>query len=130
MTARTVGTSVAKAAALIAVVTLLARLAGFGRTIVFSRTVGAGGVGDTYQTVNMLPNVVYEVAAGGALAAVAVPLIASQLGAGRRADADRTASALLTWAVAVLVPLSVLLALTAPWLSDALLGDSTVPGAA
>ena len=130
MTAKTVGTSVAKAAALIAVVTLLARLAGFGRTIVFSRTVGAGGVGDTYQTVNMLPNVVYEVAAGGALAAVAVPLIASQLGAGRRADADRTASALLTWAVAVLVPLSVLLALTAPWLSDALLGDSTVPGAA
>ncbi|WP_457255546.1 murein biosynthesis integral membrane protein MurJ [Pedococcus sp. P5_B7] len=130
MTARTVGTSVAKAAALIAVVTLLARLAGFGRTIVFSRTVGAGGVGDTYQSVNMLPNVVYEVAAGGALAAVAVPLIASQLGAGRRDDADRTASALLTWAVAVLVPLSVLLALSAPWLSDALLGDSTVPGAA
>ena len=130
MTARTVGTSVAKAAAVIAVVTLLARLAGFGRTIVFSRTVGAGGVGDTYQTVNMLPNVVYEVAAGGALAAVAVPLIAGQLGAGRREDADRTASALLTWAVAVLVPLSVLLALSAPWLSDALLGHTTVPGAA
>lgn len=130
MTARTVGTSVAKAAAVIAVVTLLARLAGFGRTIVFSRTVGAGGVGDTYQTVNMLPNVVYEVAAGGALAAVAVPLIAGQLGAGRREDADRTASALLTWAVAVLVPLSVLLALSAPWLSDALLGHTMVPGAA
>ena len=130
MTARTVGTSVAKAAALIAVVTLLARLAGFGRTIVFSRFVGAGGVGDTYQTVNMLPNVVYEVAAGGALAAVAVPLIAGQLGSGRTEDADRTASALLTWAVAVLVPLSVLLALSAPWLSGALLGDTTVPGAA
>jgi putative peptidoglycan lipid II flippase len=130
MTAKTVGTSVAKAAALIAVVTLLARLAGFGRTIVFSRFVGAGGVGDTYQTVNMLPNVVYEVAAGGALAAVAVPLIAGQLGSGRAEDADRTASALLTWAVAVLVPLSVLLALSAPWLSSALLGDTTVPGAA
>ena len=130
MTVRSVGTSVARAAAVIAVVTLLARLAGFGRTIVFSRTVGAGGVGDTYQTVNMLPNVVYEVAAGGALAAVAVPLIAGQLGSGRREDADRTASALLTWAVAVLVPLSVLLALSAPWLSNALLGDTTVPGAA
>jgi putative peptidoglycan lipid II flippase len=130
MTARTVGTSVARAAALIAVATLLARLAGFVRTLVFSHSVGAGGVGDTYQTVNMLPNVIYEVAAGGALAAVAVPLIAGQLGSGRRADADRTASALLTWAVAVLVPLSVLLALTAPWLSDALLGHTTVPGAA
>lgn len=130
MTARTVGTSVARAAAVIAAATLLARLAGFARTLVFSHTVGAGGVGDTYQTVNMLPNVVYEVAAGGALAAVAVPLIAGQLGSGRREDADRTASALLTWAAAVLVPLSVLLALTAPWLSDALLGHTTVPGAA
>lgn len=130
MTARSVGTSVAKAAVVIAVATLLARLAGFVRTLVFSHSVGAGGVGDTYQTVNMLPNVVYEVAAGGALAAVAVPLIAGQLGSGRREDADRTASALLTWAVAVLVPLSVLLALAAPWLSEALLGDTTVPGAA
>jgi putative peptidoglycan lipid II flippase len=130
MTARSVGTSVAKAAAIIAVATLLARLAGFGRTLVFSHSVGAGGVGDTYQTVNMLPNVVYEVAAGGALAAVAVPLIAGQLASGRREDADRTASALLTWAVAVLVPLSAVLALSAPWLSDFLFRKSKVAGAA
>jgi putative peptidoglycan lipid II flippase len=130
MTARAVGTSVAKAAAVIAVATLLARLAGFARTLVFSHGVGAGGVGDTYQTVNMLPNVIYEVAAGGALAAVAVPLIASQLASGRHEDADRTASALLTWALAVLVPLSAMRALSAPWLSDALFRRSTVPGAA
>ena len=129
MTARSVGTSLAKAAAIIAVATLLARLAGFARTLVFSGSVGAGGVGDTYQTVNMLPNVVYEVAAGGALAAVAVPLIAGQLGAGLREDADQTASALLTWALAVLVPLAALLALASPWLSDLLLGNA-VPGSA
>ena len=35
MTARTVGTSVARAAAIIAVATLLARVAGFARTLVF-----------------------------------------------------------------------------------------------
>jgi putative peptidoglycan lipid II flippase len=130
MTVRSVGTTVAKAAAIIAVATLLARLAGFARTLVFSGSVGAGGVGDVYQTVNMLPNVVYEVAAGGALAAVAVPLIAGHLGVGRRDDADQTASALLTWALAVLVPLSALLALGAPWLSELLLGDSAAPGSA
>ncbi|TPG19704.1 murein biosynthesis integral membrane protein MurJ [Pedococcus bigeumensis] len=130
MTARSVGTSVAKAAAIIAVVTLLARLAGFARTLVFSGSVGTGGVGDTYQTVNMLPNVVYEVAAGGALAAVAVPLIAGQLGAGRREDADQTASALLTWALAVLVPLAALLAVASPWISDLFLADTAEPGSA
>ncbi len=123
MTAQSVGTSVARAAGLIAVATLLARIAGFARTLVFSGSVGATGVGDVYQTVNLLPNVLYEVAAGGVLAAVAVPLIAGQLGLGRTDDADQTASALLSWAVLVLLPLSVGLAVAAPWLSRALLGQ-------
>jgi putative peptidoglycan lipid II flippase len=108
----------------IAVATLLARVAGFARTLVFSGGVGTAGVGDTYQTVNMLPNIVYEVAAGGVLAAVAVPLVAGQLALGRDREADQAASALLTWAVVVLGPLSVLLALAAPWASRALLGSS------
>ena len=123
MTTRALGTSVARAAGVIAVATLLARMAGFARTLVFSGSVGTSGVGDTYQTVNMLPNIVYEVAAGGVLAAVAVPLVAGQLALGRDRDADQAASALLTWAVVVLAPLSLLLALTAPWVSRALLGS-------
>ena len=118
-----VGASVAKAAGVIALVTLLARGVGFARTLVFSRSVGTTGVGDIYQTINVIPNVVYEVAAGGVLAAVAVPLIAHQLGLDRTDDADRTASALLSWAVVVVTPLSVLLVVLAPWLSGALLGD-------
>jgi putative peptidoglycan lipid II flippase len=122
MTAQTLGTSVARAAGLIAVVTLVARVAGFVRTMVFSASVGTTGVGDVYQTINVVPNVVYEVAAGGVLAAVAVPLIAGQLGRGREAEADHTASALLSWAVVVLLPLALLLALLAPWLARALLG--------
>lgn len=124
MTARAVSTSVARAAGLIAVATLLARLAGFVRTLVFSGGVGSTGVGDTYQTVNMLPNIVYEVAAGGVLAAVAVPLVAGRLALDREQEADQAASALLTWAVAILAPLSVLLAVSAPWVSRALLGSS------
>lgn len=120
--ARSIGIAVARAAGIIAIVTLLARVVGFGRTLVFAKGVGTTVVGDVYQTINVLPNVVYEVAAGGVLAAVAVPLIAHQLGLGRTAEADRTASALLTWAVVVLAPLSLLLAVLAPWLSGALLG--------
>ncbi|WP_404382258.1 virulence factor MviN [Knoellia locipacati] len=128
MSPRSVGQSVAKAALVVAVATLLARLAGFARTMVFSGSVGTSPVGDAYQTVNTLPNVVYEVAAGGALAAIAVPLVAGQLGAGRREDSDRSASALLTWAVVVLVPLSAAVFLAAPWLSDLLLDDRARPG--
>ncbi|NNM44696.1 lipid II flippase MurJ [Knoellia koreensis] len=123
MTARSVGTGVARAALVIAVATLLSRVAGFARTLVFSTSVGATGVGDVYQTVNTIPNVVYEVAAGGVLAAVAVPLVSRQLALGKDREADQTASALLSWAVVVLLPLSILVALVAPWASRALLSS-------
>ncbi len=53
-----------------------------------------------YQSVNAIPNVMFEVAAGGILAAVAVPLIAQRLGAGERDRADHTASVLLSWTLA------------------------------
>lgn len=121
MTASTVGHNVARAAVVIGVATLLSRVAGFARTLVFSNSVGATPVGDVYQTVNTLPNVVYEVAAGGILAAVAVPLVAGQLGLGREREADQVASALLSWAVVVLLPLSLVVAVAAPWLSQLLL---------
>src|SRR5450759_1670521 len=98
------------AAGLIAVVTLAARVFGFGRWLVFSQSVGATCVGSVYQAANQLPNVIFEVAAGGVLAAVVVPIIAGQLARpdGRTgespAEAAQTASAMLTWTLAVLVP--------------------------
>lgn len=128
VTTPSVGQSVARAALVVAAATLLARIAGFVRTLVFSGSVGTSPVGDTYQTINTLPNVVYEVAAGGALAAIAVPLVAGQLGLGRREDADRAGSALLTWAMVVLLPLTAVVFVAAPWLSDLLLDDAEVPG--
>src|SRR5665647_3277171 len=84
------------AAGLIAVVTLAARVFGFGRWLVFSQSVGATCVGSVYQAANQLPNVVFEVAAGGALAAVAVPIIAGQLARDAQAAAARPLS---TWLV-------------------------------
>ena len=73
---------IAAAAGLIAGITLLARVTGFARWLVFSGNVGTTCAGTVYNAANTLPNVLYEVAAGGALAAVAVPLIARQLGRG------------------------------------------------
>ena len=104
----------------IAVVTLVARAVGFGRVAVLSRTLGTSCVGDTYQAANYLPNVVFEIVAGGALAALVVPLVAGAL---RSGDAARVTSALLTWTVAVLAPIALLGALAAPLLMRALLGD-------
>ncbi|MEW1953814.1 lipid II flippase MurJ [Terrabacter sp. NPDC080008] len=110
------------AAGSIAVITLVARIVGFGRWFVFSHSVGATCVGSVYQSVNAVPNVLFEIAAGGVLAAVAVPLVAGALGRGDRDQADATASALLTWAVVVLVPLGALVALAAEPIASTLLG--------
>ena len=91
MTRRRFASTIAGAAGLIAVTTLLARIAGFARTLVFADAVRARGVGEIYQSVNALPNVLFEVAAGGILAAVVIPLIAFRLGAGERERAERGA---------------------------------------
>lgn len=113
VTSRRAAVGIAGAAGLIAGITLLARAAGLGRVLVFAESVRANGVGEIYQSVNALPNVLVEVAAGGVLSAIAVPLIAGHMGRGDRAAADRLASVLLTWVLAVLVPVAVLLALLA-----------------
>jgi putative peptidoglycan lipid II flippase len=68
--------SVLRGAGIILVVTVVARIAGFVRYLVFGASVGAGDVGTAYATANMLPNVLIEIVAGGALAAAVVPLIA------------------------------------------------------
>jgi len=118
------------AAGLIAVVTLAARVFGFGRWLVFSQSVGATCVGSVYQAANQLPNVIFEVAAGGALAAVAVPIIAGQLASDAQDEAAQTASAMLSWALAVLTPLSILLAAAAKPLSTLLVDSQRCSGGA
>ena len=116
------------AAAGIAGITVLARAAGFGRVAVLTRTLGTSCVGDTYQAVNQLPNVVYEVVAGGALASLVVPVLAGAVARGDREHAGRTASALLTWVVVVLVPVALVGALAAPLLVRLLTGPDPTCG--
>jgi putative peptidoglycan lipid II flippase len=122
VSARRVVQGAAGAALLISVLTLLSRLAGFGRTVVFTNAVGADSTGDTYQAANNVPNIVFEVVAGGALASLVVPMLAGGIAAGDREQVRRTASALLGWTLLVLVPLALLLAAFARPIAAALLG--------
>jgi putative peptidoglycan lipid II flippase len=124
-TGRRVAQGVAGAAALIAVLTVLARLAGFGRTLVFTNAVGADSTGDTYTAANTVPNIVFEVVAGGALASLVVPMLAGGIAAGDREQVRRTASALLGWTLLLLVPMAALVAVLAEPIARLLLGGGT-----
>jgi putative peptidoglycan lipid II flippase len=92
----------------VAGLTLAARLIGFGRSVVFSKTVGDTCLGDAYNAANTLPNVLFEIVAGGVLAGVVIPVVARHAGAGRRQEATQTVSALLTWTLIILTPAAVL----------------------
>ena len=85
-------------------ITLAARILGFGRSLVFSKTVGDTCLGDVYNAANTLPNVLFEIVAGGVLAGVVVPVVARHVGAGRREADAHTVSALITWTLLVLTP--------------------------
>jgi putative peptidoglycan lipid II flippase len=113
----------AGAAVLIGVLTILARIAGFGRTAVFSQTVQSSCLGQAYFAANQIPNIVFEIVAGGALASMVVPVLAGPIERGERETVRRTASAMLTWVVLALVPLSLLVAVTAEPIMHWLLGD-------
>ena len=122
---------------MIGVITVLARLVGFGRQVVFAHTVGTTCLGTAYTTANMVPNIIYDIVLGGALSSVVVPVLAGPAGAASAlgtvcrhggAEARRIASALLTWTVLLLVPVSAVLALAAhPIVSALLSGASGCP---
>jgi len=116
-------TGLAGAAALVAGITVASRVAGFARWFVQSYSVGATSTGSVYNTANLVPNVLFEIVAGGALASVVVPLLAGPLARGLRTDVDRIASALLTWALAALVPTAVLVAVFARPIVSRLMGS-------
>lgn len=118
--ARRALTGLAGAAAMIAAVTVLSRLLGFGRWLLQASEVGAHTIGDAYNSANLLPNVLFEVAAGGALAGALVPLLSAPIARGDKREVERTASGALGWTLLVLVPLAALLALLATPIAHAL----------
>jgi peptidoglycan biosynthesis protein MviN/MurJ (putative lipid II flippase) len=144
---------IGRAAVMIGVITVVARLVGFGRQVVFAHTVGTTCLGTAYTTANMVPNIIYDIVLGGALSSVVVPVLAGPaqqaFSAGRAFSAStafsagpaaggaeagepapdltaqRIASALLTWTVVLLVPVSAALAFAARPIVSALLSGAT-----
>lgn len=112
-------------AAMIAVVTVVSRLLGFARYAVQANTLGSGDIGAAYNAANTLPNVLFEVAAGGALVGAIVPVLVGPIAARNRRAVDETVSATLGWVLLVLVPLGALLAAVSGLVGQWLMNDPT-----
>jgi putative peptidoglycan lipid II flippase len=109
---------IARGALIVAVLTAFSRVLGLLRTVVFAQTVGAGCLGTAYVTANQVPNLIVELAIGGALSSAMVPVLARS--ANRAAtdpsakrNVEQISSALLTWSIVILLPVTVLITATA-----------------
>ena len=124
----------------------MSNIVGFGRQLVFAHTVSATCLGTAYATANQVPNIIYDIVLGGALASVLIPVLAGPAarrlggppgpwtGAGTHASADirvsaenqasQIASAALSWTVLVLAPVSVIIAVAAGPLATVLLAGA------
>lgn len=120
-----VAAGIARGAGVIAGFTIAARILGLVRTLAFSQTVGATCLGTAYFTANQVPNLVYELVLGGALGSAMVPVLARSAERARtdpveKAQVGKILSALLTWTLLLLVPLTLIVILSAGPIASAL----------
>jgi putative peptidoglycan lipid II flippase len=116
---------IARGASVIASLTIVSRILGLVRTLVFSQTVGATCLGTAYVTANQVPNLVYELVLAGALASVMVPVLArlaeqSETDPAAKDQVRQISSALLTWTFIILAPVTVVVIAAAGPISSAL----------
>ncbi|WP_043479771.1 murein biosynthesis integral membrane protein MurJ [Arthrobacter sp. SPG23] len=114
---RTVQHGEARSSAIMAAGTLVSRFLGFGKTWMLGAALGLGStVNDTFINANNLPNLIFLLVAGGVFNAVLVPqIIKASKAPDRGAD---YISRLLTLAVVVLLSLTLLVTLLAPWVIE------------
>jgi putative peptidoglycan lipid II flippase len=109
---------IARGALVIAGLTVVSRLLGLVRTLVFSQAIGANCLGAAYVTANQVPNLIYELVLGGALTSAMVPVLARSAerawtDPAERARVSQITSALLTWSILILVPIALVIAVAA-----------------
>lgn len=105
---------------IITVLTILSRIIGFSRWIAQASYVGTGIVADAYASANQIPNVLFEIVVGGALAGLTVPLLANAVSKNIKKDINNISSALLSWSLIILIPLSVGVYFAADWITSLL----------
>jgi putative peptidoglycan lipid II flippase len=112
--AQRLGEGIARGALVVAGLTILSRILGLVRTLVFSQAVGASCLGTSYVTANQVPDLLYQLILGGALTSAMVPVLARSAERASRDSAEKArvsqiTSALLTWTVVIVVPLVIVI---------------------
>jgi len=107
---------VARAAGLVMALFVVSRALGLVREMVIGHQFGTSGTLDAYLAAFRLPDILFQIVAGGALASAFIPTFATFWERDDRAGAWRLASAVINLVLAITVALAAASALLAPWL--------------
>ena len=99
---------------------LVSRLTGFVRVIAIGAALGTTFLGNTYQSSNLVSNILFELLAAGLLSSVLVPTFVARVAKGERGEAEHLAGALLGMLLAGLGVVVLAGAVASPWLMRAL----------
>ncbi|WP_341742525.1 lipid II flippase MurJ [Trueperella pyogenes] len=118
------GRALASAAGLVAGLTLLSRVFGLVRKLAQSWALSDSPIATAYDTANTVPNVLFEVAAGGALAGAVIPILSRFLKVGDKRLAAQAAGALMTWILSAGMVLALVVSVAASPIISILLADA------
>lgn len=107
---------IARAAGLVMALFVVSRALGLLREVVISHRFGTGGELDAYLAAFRLPDILFQIVAGGALASAFLPTFAAYLAADDDDGAWRLASAVINLVLLLTTVLAAAAALVAPWL--------------
>jgi putative peptidoglycan lipid II flippase len=105
-----------RSGAVISAGNIASRLTGFVRVLAVGAALGTTFLGNTYQTANLVSNVLFELLAAGLLSSVLVPTFVRLFDSGRDRDAQHVAGALLGVALVALGSVMVVGLAVRPWL--------------
>src|SRR3954447_13932870 len=113
---RSTMSSLARSTVTITAWNTVSRLTGFVRVLAVGAALGTTFLGNTYQSSNLVSNILFELLAAGLLAAPLVPAFVGLLDRGHHDDAEHLAGSLLTIALVGLGAVVILGMVAAPWI--------------
>lgn len=107
---------IARAASIVMVAFALSRLLGLARDIVIAGEFGTGMEMDAYRVAFRVPDLLFQLMAGGALASAFIPTFTGYLAHDDRPGAWRLFSTIINLLLVILTLAAIAAAITAPWL--------------
>lgn len=111
------GQRLARSASTITLLTMLSRVTGLGRVVVVGAVLGDTFLGNTYQTTNTVPNILFELIAAGVLEAVLIPPLVKYLDRNDKAEAEHIAGSVLGLSFLLLAGAALVGMAASPWIS-------------